>query len=130
MIWRDRFRVGSRNWRDRRRRTSAIWRRVMGGQMASRKAAAMRQVSRQMDLAREAVSSGGRFGHFGRGVVDQQGEEEVSSYPGLGEVWILGRQAVEMEDGFQPFEGELDLPADTIECGEQLGWKGGCLERG
>src|SRR5208282_389816 len=113
MICRVRRRVGSRSWRARLRRIFAIWTRVSGGQMAARSAWARTQTWRQIEGARVGLSSGGRAGHFGRGIVDQQGEQEMRHYPGFGEVWVFGRQAVEMQDRFQAFEGELDLPADT-----------------
>lgn len=98
--------------------------------MTIRSASARTQVWLQTETDRVAASSGERFGHFGRSVVDQQGEQEMRGDPRPGEVLVLGRKAVETQDRFQSFEGEFDLPADAVEHGQRLGRKGLGLERG
>src|SRR5260221_4574730 len=131
MAWRVRRRGGSRSCRQRCRRTFAIWARVRGGQMAARRALARRQVRRQREGWPLALrSSGGRFGQFGRGVIDQQGKKKMSGDPGSFETRIFGGQPVEVDDRFQSLEGKLDLPAHAIEGGEQVRWEGGGIERG
>lgn len=104
--------------------------------MMAFKASARRHVRRQSAGAGVVASrsvarfSGGKSGHFGRCVFDQKREEKMRSDPGLGEPWVFGGQSVEMQDGFQPFEGQFDLPANAIEPDERLRREGERVERG
>src|SRR4029450_4835789 len=131
MAWRVLRRGGSRSWRQRCRRTFAVWERVSGGQMAARRALARRQVRRQREGWPLALRSpGGRFGQFARAVIDQQGKKKMTGYPCSSQSRIFGWQPVEVEDRFQSLEGQLDLPSHAIEGGEQVRWEGGGIERG
>ena len=60
-----------------------------------------------------AVSSGfggGKIGHFGRCILDQEREKKMRGDPRSGEPRIFGGQPVEAQDRFQSFEGQFDIP--------------------
>ena len=56
---------------------------------------------------------------FAQLIEDERGEQ-FSVQIGLGELWLVGAQAIEFEDALEPLEGELDLPAQAVEL-ERLG---------
>ena len=53
---------------------------------------------------------GGKIGHFGRCVLDQEREKKMRGDPGSDEPRIFGGQPVEAQDRFQSFEGQFDIP--------------------
>ena len=79
------------------RRISAIWASVAAGQMMAFRASARRQVRRQSAGAGAWLGAGveagagvsgfggGKIGHLGRCVLDQEREKEVGGDPGSGE---------------------------------------------
>ena len=80
---------------------------------AARRAWAKLVTRRQSEAGRpRAPATGGSVqGDALDHAVDQQGCDQMSVEPSPGQVGVLGRQAVEVQDRFQPFEGELHLPA-------------------
>ena len=53
---------------------------------------------------------GGKIGHFGRCVLDQEREKKMRGDPGSDEPRILGGLPVEAQDRFQSCEGQFDIP--------------------
>src|ERR1700685_1108887 len=60
-------------------------------------------------------------------VFDDQSGDDVRQQPGSYEIGILGLQLVDMQQAFEAFEGDLDLPPQGIEI-EDL--SGRLVERG
>src|SRR6185503_1655109 len=94
--------------------------RSSGGQMAVSRASARSTVVRQIEGTRSLDGRGGNCVHLGHFGVEYQCEEQVGVEPGSCEVGILGRQTIDMQDGLQPFDCQLNLPAQPIQGCEQL----------
>ena len=87
--------------------------------IAALRIAAMKAVRRQIEGCLGLLGSGGKIPLRGCDGVDEESEEQMGVEPGSGEVGVLGRQAVEIEDRLHALEGEFDLPADGIEVFER-----------
>jgi hypothetical protein len=110
----------------RKRRSSAarvamVWRGVtplMAVWRASVSTVCKRQRERGVGEEGEAPGEKGDCG-FAQLIEDERGEQ-FSVQVGLGELWLVGAQAIEFEDALEALEGELDLPAQAVEL-ERLG---------
>lgn len=85
--------------------------------MAERSASIQSCCNRQWLTGRgeERVAPGGKSRQALAEVVDEDGGKEFAVEVALGKSWVSGSELVEVEQGLEPLECDLDLPAQAIE---------------
>ena len=84
---------------------------------------------RQSDAGRGCGRPGGKGVQTGDCFFDQQSQQKVGIKPSAGEIGVFGGQPVDVKDGFQALDDELDLPSHPIECADALDWELVAFER-
>ena len=84
----------------------------------------------RLGVARAGQALGGGVEDLSRHVLEQKRGDDFGVDPTSGKVWVSGRQLVKMEQALEPFEDELDLPAQAVELKQVGGGKVAAFERG